>query len=335
MALALTALTGCGEKKRVLNVYNWGDYIDLTILPEFEQEFDCKVVYETFQTNEEMYAKLKGGGSNYDILVPSDYMIERLIKEGMLQKLDMSKIPNYKNISDDFKNLPFDPNNEYSVPYFWGTVGIAYNTNYIKEDIDSWTALWDEKYAKQFTILDSQRDALMIALKVLGYSMNTTDEGQLREAKELLLKQKPLVLGYVGDTVKDMLLSEEVYMSAVWSGEAAAVIAEKPEIKYVIPKEGTNLWFDNVVIPASATEVELAHEFINFLCRPEIALRNSEYVGYATCNKETMKLVDPSLVPSTHVYPLKEWYEEKSEVFVDIGSEIELYDRIWTEIKAE
>lgn len=333
IVLSVIALAGCTGGKPVLRVYNWGDYIDEDIFKTFEEETGYKVVYETFQTNEEMYAKIKNSGSSYDVLIPSDYMIEKMIKEDMISKLDFTKIPNYANIDDRFKNLDFDPNNEYSVPYFWGTVGIAYNSNIITDEIDSWTVLWDEKYAKQFTMLDSQRDAIMVALKVLGYSMNTHDEAHLEQAKELLIKQKPKVLAYAGDNVKDMLISGEAAMAVVWSGEAGNVIAENPHIKYSIPKEGTNIWFDNIVIPKNAKNVDGAHAFIDFLCRPEIGQKNADYVGYATCNKETMKLLDPELFPTTYAYPLPEWYEG-AEVFKDPGDFLKVYNRIWTEIKA-
>ncbi|MDO4753994.1 MAG: spermidine/putrescine ABC transporter substrate-binding protein, partial [Bacillota bacterium] len=266
-----------------------------------------------------------------------DYMIEKMIKEDMLLPLDFSKIANYKNIDPEFieKTRAFDPENKYSVPYFWGTVGIAYNGNTITEEIDSWTVLWDEKYSKRFTMLDSQRDAIMVALKVLGYSMNTRSEEELKAAQELLVKQKPHVLAYAGDNVKDMLISGETDMAVVWSGEASNVIAEYPHIKYALPKEGTNLWFDNIVIPKASKNVEAAHAFIDFLCRGDIGKRNCDEVGYSTCNMETMKLLDESLMDTTYAYPKKEWYLDKSEVFVDPGDFIKVYDRIWTEIKAD
>lgn len=334
-AMLVLALTACGDSQKVINVYNWGVYIDESVLKEFETRTGYKVNYETFQTNEEMYAKLKNGGTSYDIIIPSDYMIEKMIKEDMLLEIDLNKVPNYKNIDAVYKNLAFDPDNKYSVPYFWGTVGIVYNTNEISDEIDSWTALWNEKYSKQIAMVDSQRDALMIALKILGYSMNTRDESQLDEAKELLIKQKPLVLAYAGDSIKDLLIGEQVSIAAVWSGEAANIIMENPHFRYVIPSEGTNLWFDSIVIPKGAKNIEAAHMFVDFLCDPEIAQKNAEYVGYATCNTETKKLLDPALFPTTHAYPLEEWYLDKAEVFVDPGDFIKVYDRIWTEIKAK
>lgn len=335
LALFATFSSGCAKDDQVvLNVYNWGDYIDEDIFKIFEEETGIKINYETYATNEEMYTKIKKGGTNYDIAIPSDYMIEKMIKEDLLTPIDLTKIPNYSNIDDRFKNLAFDPNNAYSVPYFWGTVGIIYNTNLISEEIDSWNVLWDSKYSGQFTMIDSQRDSIMVALKKLGYSMNTKDLNELEKAKEALIEQKPLVLAYVGDNVKDMLISEEAAMAVVWSGEASAVIQEYDYFEYALPKEGSNMWFDNIVIPKGSENVEAAHQFIDFLSRPDIGFMNADYVGYATCNTETMKLLDASLIGTTYAYP-DEALLENFEIFSDPGTFITEYDRVWTEIKAK
>ena len=333
--LSTGILAGCQNKDQtVLNVYNWGDYIDEDIFKTFEEETGIKINYETFATNEEMYTKIKKGGTKYDIAIPSDYMIEKMINEDLLETIDLTKIPNYSNINERFKNLDFDPENKYSVPYFWGTVGIIYNTNLITDPIDSWDALWDEKYAGKFTMIDSQRDSIMVALKKLGYSMNTKDLGQLEEAKEALIAQKPLVLAYVGDNVKDMLISEEAAMAVVWSGEASAVIQEYDYFEYVLPKEGSNMWFDNIIIPKGAKNIDAAHQFIDFLCRGDIGFKNADYVGYATCNDETMKLLDSELMGKTYTYPDQSLLEN-FEIFSDPGDFILEYDRIWTEMKAK
>jgi len=328
-------LSGCSnsEDQVVLNVYNWGDYIDESVLDTFEEETGIKVNYETFATNEEMYTKIKNGGSQYDVVIPSDYMIEKMISEDMLETLDYTKIPNYKNIGDEFKNLNFDPENKYSVPYFWGTVGIIYNSDIIKEDIDSWDVLWDEKYANRFTMVDSQRDSIMVALKKLGYSMNTKNVDELNEARDLLIAQKPLVLAYVGDNVKDMLISEETEMAVVWSGEASAVIQEYPQFRYALPKEGSNLWFDNIVIPKESKNVDAAHQFIDFLCRGDIGFLNADYVGYSTCNTEAKAMINPELIGTTYAYP-EAIKIQNYEIFEDPGEFILEYDRVWTEIKA-
>lgn len=336
MILTLTAFifTGCkSDDKVVLNVYNWGDYIDEDIFDTFEEETGIEINYETFATNEEMYTKIKKGGTQYDIAIPSDYMIEKMIKEDLVEPIDLTKIPNYSNIDSRFKGLAFDPNNEYSVPYFWGTVGIIYNKDLITEPIDSWNVLWDEAYSGQFTMIDSQRDSIMVALKKLGYSMNTKDLDELEAAKNALIEQKPLVLAYVGDNVKDMLISEEAAMAVVWSGEASAVIQEYENFEYVLPKEGSNMWFDNIIIPKGSKNIDAAHQFIDFLCRGDIGFKNADYVGYATCNTETMKLLDPALLGTTYAYP-DEALLENFEIFSDPGDFILEYDRIWTEIKA-
>ena len=336
MILTLTAFifTGCkSDDKVVLNVYNWGDYIDEDIFDTFEEETCIEINYETFATNEEMYTKIKKGGTQYDIAIPSDYMIEKMIKEDLVEPIDLTKIPNYSNIDSRFKGLAFDPNNEYSVPYFWGTVGIIYNKDLITEPIDSWNVLWDEAYNGQFTMIDSQRDSIMVALKKLGYSMNTKDLGELEAAKNALIEQKPLVLAYVGDNVKDMLISDEAAMAVVWSGEASDVIQEYDNFEYVLPKEGSNMWFDNIIIPKGAKNIDAAHQFIDFLCRGDIGFKNADYVGYATCNTETMKLLDPALLGTTYAYP-DEALLENFEIFSDPGDFIMEYDRIWTEIKA-
>lgn len=335
IVMVSTLFIGCGKSDQVvLNVYNWGDYIDEDIFKEFENETGIKINYETYATNEEMYTKIKRGGTQYDIAIPSEYMIEKMIKEDMLEEIDLTKIPNYANIDDQFKNLSFDPENRYSVPYFWGTVGIIYNTNLIDEEIDSWSALWDEKYKGMFTMIDSQRDSIMVALKLLGYSMNTHDMGELEEAKQMLVAQKPLVLAYVGDNVKDMLISEEAAMAVVWSGEASTVIQEYDYFEYVLPKEGSNKWFDNIVIPKGAKNIDAAHKFIDFLCRGEIGFKNADYVGYSSCNVETMKLIDPAIIGTTYAYPNEEWLDN-FEIFMDPGTFIQEYDKIWTEIKAK
>ena len=216
MVLGLLA-TGCGSKKPTLNVYNWGDYMEPSVIKDFEKEFNVKVNYNTFATNEDMYVSLKKGGTSYDVAFPSDYMIERMINEDMLEKLDKNNIPNLKNIEERFLDLEYDPNNEYSVPYLWGTFGILYNKNMVDEEVDSWDILWDEKYSKKILMLDSQRDSIAVALKKLGYSMNSRNIEELEKAKEELIKQKPLVYAYVGDEVKDMMVAEDAALAVVWS----------------------------------------------------------------------------------------------------------------------
>ncbi|ABW20068.1 ABC transporter substrate-binding protein [Alkaliphilus oremlandii] len=327
-------LAGCSSSaKETLTVYNWADYIDESVIKEFEKEFDVRVIYDTFSTNEDMYVKLKSGGASYDVAFPSDYMIERMIKEDMLHKIDMSKVDNYKYIDARFQNLDFDPSNEYSVPYMWGTVGLLYDTTVVKEPVDSWELLWDEKYAGQILMMDSQRDSIGITLKKLGFSVNSRDSKELELAKQELIRQKPLVMAYVVDEVKDMMIGGEAAIAIAWSGDAMLMMGQNEKLAYVVPKEGSNLWFDNMVIPKSAKNKELAEKFINFMTRPEISLKNVEYIEYSTPNTGTMELLDEELLNNPVAYPSDD-IVDNCEVFLDPSDFLKEYDRIWTEIKA-
>jgi len=327
-------LAGCGSApKAQLKVYNWGDYIDETVIEEFEKKYNIDVIYDTFATNEEMYVKIKGGGADYDVAFPSDYMIERMIKEGMLEKIDFSNVPNYKYIDERFKNLPYDPNNEYSVPYMWGTVGILYNKKMVDEPVDSWKILWDEKYKKQIFMLDSSRDSIGVALKMLGYSLNTRNIDELEQAKEALIRQKPLVLSYVGDEVKDMMISGQAALAVVWSGDAVYTKRENPDLDFAIPKEGSNMWVDAMVILKGTKNKKAAEQFINFMCDPEIAFRNTDYIGYSTPHTEAKKMLDPEILNDRTAYPPDEDLKN-CEVFEALSDVIKEYDRVWTEVKA-
>ncbi len=331
---ALSALlTGCGQDRPTLYVYNWGDYIDEDILEEFEKEFNMKVVYDTFSTNEDLYVKLKSGGSTYDVIFPSDYMLTRMLNENMLEKIDLSKIPNHRHIDESLMGTVYDPNNEYSLPYMWGTIGILYNTTMVAEPVDSWDALWDPRYAKEILMLDSQRDSMAAALIKLGYSINTLDKQELAEAGELLKQQKPLVLAYVVDEGKDKMVSGEAALALTWSGEAMYAISENDDLAYVIPKEGTNVWFDVMAIPKGAKNLEGALQFMDFLNRPEIALRNADYIGYATPNLAARAMLPEEIRDDPQAYPNLDALEN-AEFFVHLGDTLKDYDRIWTEVKA-
>lgn len=333
--MSLVTLTGCsgGEDQTVLNVYNWGDYIDESVLADFEDETGIKVNYEMYATNEDMMVKLTQGGNSYDVVFPSEYIIEKMLKEEMLEPLDHTKIPNLENIDPKFSNLSFDPGYEYSVPYFWGTVGILYNTEKVTETVDSWDILWDEKYKNNILMMDSQRDTIMVALKKLGYSMNTRNVDELEEAKNLLIEQRPLVLAYVGDNVKDMMRQGEAALAVVWSGEAYGVISDQEGFDFVLPKEGSNYWFDNMVIPKNSENKDAAHQFINFMLGAEIGFKNTDYVGYSTPNLKTFEMLDEEVKARKGAYPEAKDLEN-FEVFIDPGKFIEEYNRIWTEFKA-
>lgn len=327
-------LSSCGQDNRVvLNVYNWGDYIDESVISEFEKKYNIRVNYDTFSTNEDMYVKVKSGGSNYDVLFPSDYTIERMVKEDMLLKLDYNNIPNAQYIEERFKHLDYDPQNEYSVPYMWGTVGIIYNKTMVHEPVTSWRILWDEKYSKQILMLDSQRDSIGVALKMLGYSMNTLNLEELEAAKQALIKQKPLVLAYVGDDVKDKMIAGEASLAVVWSGDAVYMKWENPDLEFALPEEASNLWFDAMVIPKSSKHQTEAETFINFMCDPEIAFKNADYIGYSSPHREVQKMIDPELLADPTAYPADAMLESY-DIFHDLGEYLKVYDRIWTEIKA-
>lgn len=340
MSLVLTLgalITGCGgEEKEHINVYNWGDYIDQDVLKEFEEEYGIQVKYDMFETNEDMYIKIKQGGSNYDVLFPSDYMIERMIREDLLEKIDKANIPNLENVGEDFLNLDFDPNNDYSVPYMWGTVGIIYNKTLVDDPVDSWDILWNEKYENQIIMLNSQRDTIAVALKKLGYSMNTRDLGELEEAKAELIKQRPLVYAYMGDDIKGAMVSGEGAIGVVWSGDAVAMIRDNPDLEYVVPKEGTNLWFDNMVIPTTTQNKDGAEKFINFMARPDIAAKNTDYIGYSTPITEAIDMLPDDIKHSEVAYPSDQVINDpKTEIFKDPSDITSVYDKIWTDLQSE
>ncbi|MBP3887874.1 MAG: ABC transporter substrate-binding protein [Cellulosilyticum sp.] len=334
MGLSFVGCSSGGENGKVV-VYNWGDYIDPAVNSMFTKETGIKVVYSEYANNEEMYAKVEQGTGNYDVLFPSDYMIEKMINNDMLQKLDLSKIPNAAKIDAQFKNLPYDPNNEYSIPYMWGTMGIVYNTTMVHEPVDSWDILWDSKYDDQIFMYDSERDSIMVALKKLGYSMNTRDEAQLEEAKNLLIEQAPLVLAYVGDEGKNKMINGEAALMLAWAGDAMVMLQENPDLAYAIPKEGSNWFVDGMVIPKNAENVEQAYQYINFLCRPDIAAMNAEYIGYSTPISEARELLPEDIKNSKVAYPDASVLQNpKMEIFNDPSDVISLYSSIWTQVKA-
>ncbi|MEF9990664.1 MAG: spermidine/putrescine ABC transporter substrate-binding protein [Romboutsia sp.] len=339
MILVLTSslLVGCRESKSsssVLNVYNVGDYIDESLIGKFEDETGIKIVYETYDTNESMYQKIKSGSTKYDLIFPSEYMVEKMIGEDMLQEIDYKNIPNYKYISDDFKNTDYDPGDKRSVPYMWGTFGILYNTEMVDEDIDSWDVLWDKKYKGEIQMLDSVRDSMGIALKRLGYSMNTENIDEIEKAKNELIKQKSVVQAYVNDEGKDRILAEEAAMGIVYSGDALTLIEANPKLEYVTPKEGTNKWVDAMCIPNTAENKKEAEMFINFLLDPENAKINVDYIGYSTPNMGAYDLLDEETKNDPIAYPPDEVLD-KSEIFIDLPpSVLRVYDDAWIEIKS-
>lgn len=331
------SLSGCssGEESRKVIVYNWGDYIDPSINEMFSAETGIKVVYSEYANNEEMYASVEPGNVSYDVIFPSDYMVEKMIHNDMLQELDYSKIPNATHVDKEFKGLPFDPEDKYSIPYMWGTMGIVYNTKMVTEPVDSWDILWKPTYTNQIFMYDSERDSIMVALKKLGYSMNTRNEQELEEAKQLLIQQAPLVLAYVGDEGKNKMINGEAALMLAWAGDAMVMLSENPDLSYVIPKEGSNWFVDSIVIPKNATHLEEAYEYINFLCRPEVSALNAEYIGYSTPINLARGYLSEDTRSSEVAYPDYSILEDENmEIFNDPSDIVSLYSSIWTQVKA-
>ncbi|EHL19512.1 hypothetical protein HMPREF9628_00233 [Peptoanaerobacter stomatis] len=334
-------LTGCssnnnddGAKKSdiTLNVYNWGDFIDPDVINMFEEETGIKVNYENFNNNEELLAKIEAGSTNYDVLFPSDYMVGIMREKGLLQTLDYSNIPNAKYIDERFTGLNYDPKQEYNVPYMWQTVGISYNSKVVTDPVDSWDILWNEKYKRNIIMLDSSRDTIGITLKKLGYSLNTKDDKELEEAKEELIKQKELVNSYQVDYYKTALIGGEADMSLAWSGDAMYIKSENPDFEYSIPKEGTNVSIDCMVIPTQSQHKKEAEMFINFMNKPEVAAKNAEYIKYSSPNLEAIKLLPDEEKNNPQMYP-EGSIESLGEIFIDLGDYNQVYDKIWTQIK--
>lgn len=336
-------LSGCGSADKYPNgkvyVYNWGEYIDPETLDMFEKETGIQVIYDEFDTNETMYPKVEAGASNYDVVCPSDYMIQKMIDNDLLQELNWDNIPNAKaNIGAQYyeQSEAFDPGNRYAVPYCWGTVGILYNKTMVDEPVTSWSILWDEKYADSILMQDSVRDLFMVGLKSLGYSMNSTDEKELNKAKDLLIQQKPLVQAYVIDQVRDKMIGNEAALGVIYSGEAIFTQRENPDLEYVIPKEGTNVWIDGWVIPKNAENVENAEKFIDFMCRGDIALLNFDYITYSTPNTAAQALIEDDDIRNSKIaFPDLSQYDGL-ETFSYLGDDADaLYNDLWKEIKSK
>ena len=339
MLFLAAALTLCPlfalAAQETINVYNWGDYIEPEVLDLFEQETGIKVIYETFETNEDMYAKIAMGGSSYDVIIPSDYMIERMIQENLLQKINWENIPNVANIDPRFMNESYDPQSEYSVPYTWGTMGILYNTEMVEEAPTSWETLMDPTYTMDMLMLNSPRDTLAIALVMTGHDLNSTDPADLEDAKNLLIEQKPMVLAYVVDEVKDKMIAGEAAVALVWSGDATFCMSENDELDYMIPPEGSNIFYDSICIPANARNVSGAEKFIDFLCRGDIAAMNYDYVGYAIPNTAAIDIIGTDEYNASPVNNPPQEALDHCQVFKYLGDDTKLYDQIWTEIISE
>lgn len=318
-------------------VYNWGEYLDPDVIEMFEEETGIEVIYDEYETNETMYPKIESGAARYDVVCPSDYMIQKMIENDLLAEINFDNVPNAVNIDENYfeQSREFDPENKYSIPYCVGTVGILYNKTMVDEPVDSWDILWNEKYADNILMQDSVRDAFMVALKKLGYSMNSTDENELEQAKDALIEQKPLTQAYVVDQVRDKMIGNEAAIGVIYSGEAIYTQRENPDLEYVIPKEGTNVWIDSWCILKDAPNKENAEKFINFLCRPDIALMNFEYITYSTPNTEARKLIEDEDIRNSEIaFPDLSKYNNL-ETFQYLGEKADrIYNTFWKEVKS-
>jgi len=324
-----------------LYLYNWGDYIDDAVIEQFEDETGIHVIKDEYDTNESMYPRIAEGAESYDLVCPSDYMIDKMRQNDLLQPLDFEAMPNareYIGRAYYEQSRAFDPDNAYSVPYCWGTVGIMYNTKMVDEPVDSWKILWNPKYRGSILMQDSARDAMMVALRVLGYSMNTTDAGELEQARDLLIAEKPLVQAYGIDDIRDKLASGEAALGVIFSGEAINLMEANPDLRFVpAPKEGTNVWIDSWVIPKNARHKENAEKFIDFLCRPDIAAKNFEFLGYSMPNTAIQEQVEEDMdddaleiaFPDESIFEGQETYQYLGEAMD------KLYTRLWLQVKVE
>ncbi|MGN1205883.1 MAG: PotD/PotF family extracellular solute-binding protein [Eubacterium sp.] len=344
--LFTTGLTACSSEKNTtadvgeLYVYNWGEYFDPDALEMFEEETGIKVTYDEFETNEVMYPIVSNGAASYDLVCPSDYMIQRMISEDLLEEINFNNVPNIKYIDSKYMEASkdFDPENKFSVPYLWGTVGILYNKTMVKEPIDSWGILWDTKYKDNILMQKSVRDAFGITLKYLGYSLNSTNEKELEEAKQKLIEQKKsgVVQAYVVDEVRDKMIGNEAAIGVIYSGEAITCQKENPDLEYVIPKEGSNLWIDSWVIPKGAKNKENAEKFLNFLCKPEIAKMNFDYITYSIPNEEGRKLIENEAERESKI-AFPDWDSlTNCETLKYLGDDVDkIYNQKWKEIMAQ
>lgn len=335
---SVTNLFVKSANKNSITVYNWGEYIDPEVLEMFEKETGITVNYEEFETNEEMYTIVAKGARTYDLICPSDYMVQKMIENNLLAEINYDNIPNIVNIGSQYMKSAegFDPDNKYCVPYCWGTVGIMYNKTMVNEPVDSWSVLFESEYKNNILMQNSVRDAYCVALSYLGYSINTLSEEELQEATDLLINQKPLVQAYVVDQVRDKMIKNSAAIGVIYSGEAIYMQRENADLEYVIPKEGSNVWIDGWVIPKNCRNKEGAEAFINFLCRPDIALMNFDYITYSTPNEAARELIEDEAIRNSKIAFPDAKELEKCEVYNYLGSEGDLlYDKYWTKVGAE
>lgn len=324
---------GSQAEEKVLNVFNWSEYLPQEVIDNFTKETGIKVNYSTYSSQEEMAAKLEAAPGQYDLIVASDYMVEALTKRGMLKELDLTKVPNFKNLAPECVNPPYDPGNKYTVPYMWGTVAIAVNTDKVQKEITSWNDLWDPAFANKIVVLNDARYIIGATLKSLGYSCNETDPAKLNEAKAKLKELVPRIKAFDSDSPKTLFASNEVVIGAIWNGEAALAAQENPAVKFVYPKEGCIRWQDNMAIPKDAKHPNNALLFMDYICRPEVGKQIAEAFPYASPNAETIKLLPEEKRNDPASYAPKEALE-KGEYLKDVGEATVAFDEIWSEVKS-
>ena len=335
LLLLAMMLPVCASAQEVVNVFNWEDYIDESVLEQFEQETGIHVNYMRFTTNEDMMVQVEANPGAFDVVFPSDYMVERMLKKGLLAEINYDNIPNAANIMESLRNPSYDPNGAHSIPYMWGTVGILYNTKMVDDPVDTWGILWNEKYANNVFMMDSIRDSMGVTLKYLGHSVNSRDILALESAKQKLIeqKQKGIVKAYQVDETKDKMVAGEAALAVMWSGDAQYAIDLNPDLAYAVPMEGSNVWVDPMVILKDAKNMANAEKFVDFLCRPDIAQKNCEAIWYSSPNTAAIDLMgedytaSPVMNPSQDVIDRCEFFNDIDETFMPI------YNALWKEVK--
>lgn len=343
LCLSLTAplASAAPAEQPTINVYNWGMYLadgsngTIDVNKAFTEATGIKVNYTTFDSNETMYTRLKSGGTNYDVIIPSDYMIGRLIEEDMLAPLNLDNIPNYQYIDESFRNQTYDPKNLYSVPYTWGTVGLIYNTKYVTDPVSSWNLMWDKKFTGKTLMFDNPRDSFAIAELLLGYSINTENQDELRAVTEALKQQKPVMQSYVMDQIFDSMVNEEAWIGAYYAGDFLTMQAENESLAFCFPDEGFNMFIDAMCIPKNAANKEAAEAYINFLCSPEISGRNMDAIGYSTPSSAAKEYMDPEVANSKIAYPDAETLSRGSS-FMNLSADTtQNMENLWLEVKTD
>nr|WP_301553609.1 spermidine/putrescine ABC transporter substrate-binding protein [Desulfuribacillus alkaliarsenatis] len=332
LVLSIALTVGCSSSKDTLNIYSWADNFDPDVISEFEKRYDVRVNYDVFSSNEEMLAKLQAGAAQYDLIQPSDYMVEIMIELDMLAELNHNNIPNKDNIVVTLQKPPFDPESRYSIIYTWGVTGIAYNPNYVTGPITSWNDLWNDEYQGRVVLLNDPRETIGMALIKNGFSNSTQDLNELAIAVEDLKTLLPNVLAFDTDTIKQKFIAEEAWIGTVWSGDAAFIYEESENVEFVVPKEGATVWADTFAIPKGAKNQELAEKFINFIMEPEISAQNYEWIGYSNPNQAAHQYHSEEYLTNEMIF-LPDSVLNVTEWLVDVGETLRDYDRYWTELR--